>query len=349
MIRAVYQLAESGRVPDTLIRAGIRKLLREKSRTENSGGLEAVRERLMHFVDMLRSSPVAIHTEDANFQHYEVPSAFFEKVLGNHLKYSCCLYRSGNETLDQAEHTMLALTANRAEISDGMNILELGCGWGSLTLWMAKQFPSARITAVSNSASQREFIISKTVEHGLSNVNVITCDMRNFDIDERFERVVSVEMFEHMRNYPELFRRISTWLTANGKFFLHIFSHIQAGYVYETEGEDDWMGRYFFTGGIMPADTLPLYFQDNLKIENHWIVNGTHYKRTADHWLANMDRNRHSILPVMASVYGESDAEKWFQRWRIFFMACSELWGFRNGNEWMVSHYLFQNRPSDSR
>jgi cyclopropane-fatty-acyl-phospholipid synthase len=348
MIRAVYQLAESGHVPDSLIRIGIRKLLRHKLDTEYQGGPEAVRKRLIQFTEMLRSSPIAIHTDDANAQHYEVPAEFFEQVLGNHLKYSCCLFRTGNETLNQAETDMLALTAARAGITDGMNILELGCGWGSLTLWMATQFPSARVTAVSNSASQREFILSKASALGLSNLNVITCDMQYFETDDRFDRVVSVEMFEHMRNYPELFRRIATWLKEDGKFFLHIFSHIQTAYVYETEGEDDWMGRHFFTGGIMPADTLPLYYQAHLLIENHWLVNGIHYKKTADQWLRNMDLKRNTILPVMASVYGESEAAKWFHRWRIFFMACSELWGFQNGAEWMVSHYLFRNRLSES-
>lgn len=344
MIKLAYQLAESGQFPDSFIRFGIRKLLRQKLEKERSGGAAAARERLMKFIETLRDSPIAIHTDAANEQHYELPPAFFETVLGKYLKYSCCWYETEQDGLDRAEETMLALTADRAGIADGQDILELGCGWGSLTLWNAEHYPGSRITAVSNSGPQREFIMARAAERGLNNIEVITCDMREFSIDRSFDRVVSVEMFEHMRNYPELFKRIAGWLRDDGRFFMHIFTHRDVAYPYETTGPDDWMGLYFFTGGIMPADALPLYFQEHLLIEDHWIVNGQHYERTSNDWLKKMDAHRETIMPVMAETYGESDAAKWFQRWRIFFMACAELWGYAGGEEWFVSHYRFRKR-----
>lgn len=344
MMKLIYHFAEGGQMPDGVIRMGIRKLLKQRSAHEMRGGIDAVRSRLMEFLDRMRNSPVALHTDAANRQHYELPPEFFTLVLGNQLKYSSCYYQTGRETLDAAENTMLELTMQRAGIRDGMQILELGCGWGSLTLCMARTFPSARITAVSNSALQKEFILRKAARDNLSNVTIITRDMRDFETDDSFDRVISVEMFEHMRNYPELFRRIAGWLKPEGRFFMHIFTHHLAAYEYETSGDDDWMGKYFFTGGIMPADSLPLYFQDDLLIEQHWVVNGTHYQRTADQWLQKLDENREAIEPIMAAVYGHDDAARWLQRWRIFFMACAELWGFRDGSEWIVSHYRFKKR-----
>lgn len=342
MMKLIYQMAEDARIPDHLIRMGIRKLLKQRSVYESRGGIEAEQARLMEFLDRMQIAPVAIHTDAANRQHYELPPDFFQLVLGEHLKYSCCLYETGKETLNEAEKAMLSLTVDRAGIRDGMDILELGCGWGSLTLWMARALPAAKITAVSNSAPQRDFILRKAADQNLPNIAVLTRDMQDFEIDRSFDRIVSVEMFEHMRNYAELFRRIAGWLKPDGRFFMHIFTHRRVAYEYETTGEDDWMGKYFFTGGIMPADSLPLYFQTDLQAEHHWVVNGTHYRRTANHWLRNMDRNRDSILPIMESVYGSADASRWMQRWRIFFMACAELWGFRSGTEWIVSHYRFR-------
>jgi cyclopropane-fatty-acyl-phospholipid synthase len=282
----------------------------------------------------LRDGPVAPVPEKANEQHYEVPAEFFLGALGRHLKYSSAYWPVGVESLDEAEATMLALTCERADLQDGQEILELGCGWGSLTLWMAEHYPNARITAVSNSASQREFILGRAP----GNVEVITADMNEFDVDRKFDRVVSVEMFEHMRNYDELFRRVARWLKEDGKLFVHVFCHKEHAYPFETEGDDNWMGRYFFTGGQMPSFDLFRSVQDSLALEEAWEVNGTHYGKTSEAWLENLDARRDAVLPVLERTYGRKEAARWFHRWRLFFLACAELFAFRSGKEWVVSH-----------
>jgi cyclopropane-fatty-acyl-phospholipid synthase len=342
----IINIAEAGLFPDVIIRAGIRMLNRKRLREEHRGGIEALREHQRAFIEMLRKSPIAVMTDAANEQHYEVPPDLFLLALGKNHKYSCCHYPIGTETLDEAEEKMLALTCGRAQIINGMDILELGCGWGSLTLWMAERYPGSRITAVSNSRPQREFIKGRCRELGFPNVEVITADMNHFDTEKRFDRVVSVEMFEHMRNYELLLRKIASWMKTDAKLFVHIFCHKEYAYTFETEGTDNWMGKYFFSGGIMPSDDLLLYFQDDVALEDHWRVDGRHYERTANHWLANMDSKKVQIVPVLELTYGKKDAARWFQRWRIFFMACAELWGFRNGQEWWVAHYLFRKRIS---
>jgi cyclopropane-fatty-acyl-phospholipid synthase len=291
---------------------------------------------------MMDESPIALVPELANEQHYEVPAGFFEQVMGDHLKYSCCYWPGTSMTLTEAEEAALETSVARAGIEDGMDVLDLGCGWGSLSLWVAEHFPNASVTAVSNSTSQREFIRAQARDRSIHNIEVIARDMNEFLTDKRFDRVVSVEMFEHMRNYRELFRRIGTWLRRDGRFFMHIFCHRTTPYEYIDNGPTDWMSRHFFSGGIMPSADLPLRFADDLNIERQWHWNGQHYARTCEAWLDNMDSRKESIMPILADCYGEADAALWWQRWRIFFMACAELFDYDEGQEWFVGHYLFR-------
>jgi len=343
-MQGAIDLLERGLLPDPVIRWGIRRLLGDRLRQEDRGNAEANRRAQQSFIEELKRSPVAIATDKANEQHYELPPGFFQTILGPRLKYSSCLWSGGVRDLGAAEEAMLKLTCERAAIADGMDILELGCGWGSLTLWMAEMYPGARITSVSNSKPQREFIEGVCAQRGFRNVRVITADMNDFAAEGRFDRVVSVEMFEHMRNYRELMKRIASWLKPGGKLFVHIFVHRAFSYPFETEGASNWMGRYFFTGGIMPSDDLLLHFQEDLVIEDHWRVNGRHYEKTLLAWLDLMDRARATVMPVMEQVYGAGEALKWFVRWRVFMLACAGLFGYRGGEEWFVSHYLFRAR-----
>ena len=325
---------------------GIRRLDRLRLKTEAKRYGVAPEKTIAALIRDMQQSPVALNTDVANQQHYELPPAFFEKVLGAHLKYSSALWLDKVNDLDQAEADMLALTASRAGMQDGMDILELGCGWGSLTLWNATHYPNSRITAVSNSASQRRFIEQRCRERGLVNVQVITADMNHFSTDQRYDRIVSVEMFEHMRNWGSLLARVGTWLKDNARLFIHIFTHRQYAYRFETDGAGNWMGRHFFTGGMMPSDGLIFNFNQDLVVEKHWRLNGRHYQKTAEAWLTNLDNHRHTIMPIMEQVYGsQKAAAMWLQRWRIFFMACSELWGYASGEEWMVSHYRLKRAP----
>ncbi len=333
-------LINRGLIPDPILRAGIRRRLRARLRQEERGTAEHRAERLRALIQELSRSPVAIHTREANLQHYELPPEFFRLCLGPRLKYSCAHWPDGVSTLAQAEEAMLDLTCRRAGLENGIDILELGCGWGSLSLWMAEKYPDARITAVSNSRLQREFILSEAARRGVRPPTVITADINEFSTDGRFDRVVSVEMFEHVRNYRILLSRVRGWLRPDGTLFVHIFSHSRVAYTFEN---DDWIGRYFFTGGIMPSDDLLPLFDEDMRIRDHWRVDGTHYARTARAWLNSLDRNRTEVLRVLEGNYGDS-AYAWFHRWRVFFMACEELWGLNRGNEWVVSHYLFEPR-----
>jgi cyclopropane-fatty-acyl-phospholipid synthase len=333
--------AERGWIPDGLLRLGIRRQCAQRLRDECAADPAAAARRGAALVAELRRSPVAIHADAANRQHYELPPAFFARCLGPRLKYSSCFYPNGNETLAEAEEAMLALYGERAQLADGQDILELGCGWGSLTLWMAERYPDARITAVSNSAPQRRFIEQRCRERGFANVRVLTCDANRLELPAAaFDRCVSIEMFEHMRNYGVLLDRIGGWLRAGGKLFAHIFCHRTLLYPFETEGEGNWMGRHFFTGGLMPAADTLLWFQDALRIEERWLVDGTHYQRTANHWLQRQDAHRAELMPILREAYGDA-ASLWFQRWRMFWMACAELFGYGHGREWMVAHYRF--------
>jgi cyclopropane-fatty-acyl-phospholipid synthase len=348
----VLAWTEKGLVPDSVIRAGIRRLCRQRLMDIHADHPEAAAEALDAFVERMNDAPIAPLPERANEQHYEVPPGFFDQVLGRYRKYSCCFWDEGVRDLDQAERKALQITCARAGIEQHMNILDLGCGWGSLSLWIAEHFPTCTVTAVSNAAPQRQHIQRLAAERGLGNLHVITRDMNEFAPEHRpqrpYDRIISVEMFEHMRNYGTLFHHIAGWLKPEGRFFMHIFCHRLSAYEFLDQGPSDWMGRHFFSGGIMPSDDLPLRFQKELRLLRHWRWGGKHYERTANAWLRNMDARRDAILPIMVATYGEQRAEQWFQRWRIFFMACAELFGLEEGREWYVGHYLFQRREAVS-
>ncbi len=338
---------EQGLVPDRVVRLGIRRLLKARINELHSGDAAAVAELTQAFVDEIRHAPVALLPEKANEQHYEVPAAFFGAVLGSHRKYSSCYWGDGAsavQTLAQAEAAALQATCERAGLADGQQILELGCGWGSLSLWMAERFRGSRITALSNSHSQREHIEAQSLQRGLTNLTVVTRDINEFDTGERFDRVVSVEMFEHLRNWPQAFGRVARWLNADGRFFMHVFAHREAPYAFVERDASDWMSKHFFSGGMMPSDDLALHCQDDLRLVRRWRWDGTHYQRTSEAWLRNMDDQREALMPLFEQTYGREQAGVWWMRWRLFFMSVAELFGFGGGQQWWVTHYLFDKR-----
>ncbi|HEX7637074.1 MAG TPA: cyclopropane-fatty-acyl-phospholipid synthase family protein [Burkholderiaceae bacterium] len=341
---AAIHWVEQGLVPDGAVRLGIRRLLRQRLAELRSGDPEAGAGLAEEFLEHLRDAPLAPLPDKANEQHYELPPEFFGAVLGPHRKYSCCWWPEGVQTLAQAEAAALAETCERARLADGQRILELGCGWGSLSLWMAERFPSARITAVSNSNSQRRHIVAEAEARGLRNLEVLTRDFNDFDTEERFDRIVSVEMFEHLRNWPRAFARVAGWLRRDGLFFLHVFAHREAPYAFEPRDASDWMSRHFFSGGMMPGDDLALRCQDDLRLQRRWRWDGRHYARTAAAWLSRMDASRERLQPVFAAVYGEAGATVWWTRWRLFFLSVEELFAHDGGGQWWVSHYLFERR-----
>ncbi|MCS6884349.1 MAG: cyclopropane-fatty-acyl-phospholipid synthase family protein [Acidobacteriota bacterium] len=328
-------------LPDWLIRLAIRRLLRERLEKQYCADPETEQERFNALLEHMSVSPIAIETASANEQHYEVPTRFYELVLGRYLKYSCGYWPQAVSHLDASEEAMLRLTCERAQVSEGQQILDLGCGWGAFSLYVAEQYPTSKITALSNSRTQREYIEKQARLRGLNNLEVITADINDFVIDRGFDRVVSVEMFEHMRNYAKLLERLARIVKPEGKLFVHVFVHREHAYFFEVEDETDWISKHFFTGGMMPSDRLLLYFQQHFRLQRHWRISGLHYRRTAEAWLENMDKNRSEILKLFADTYGQEQALRWFSYWRIFFMSCSELWGYNSGREWFVSHYLF--------
>ena len=330
------KLAERGFASDRMIRAGIRRLLKERLQS-----LVADPKSDTDWTAELESTSLAVETDAANAQHYEIPAAYFRTVLGGHLKYSSGFWPKGDESLDDSEAAMLEQSCKHAQLMDGQRILELGCGWGSLSLWMAAHYPASSIVAVSNSRSQRAYIESQAAERGLVNLKVQTCDINEFAPEGVFDRVVSVEMFEHVRNHRQLLQRISDWLKPDGKLFVHIFSHRQHTYLFEAKSQKDWMSKYFLTGGIMPSAELLPTAAETLEEEARWTINGTHYSRTLEAWLLKQDQHSDQVLETFRQCYGAKDAKLWAQRWRIFYMACSELFAYNHGEEWPVMHYRF--------
>jgi cyclopropane-fatty-acyl-phospholipid synthase len=334
LLAATIGAAERAPLPDPLLRMGVGALVAGARRRLASGAGQDEAD----FARAMGDQPVAIHPEAANAQHYELPEAFFGLALGPQRKYSSCLYGPGIDSLAEAETAALAETCRHADLRDGHEILELGCGWGSLSLWMARTLPASKITVVSNSASQRAYIEGRARALGVDNLRVITADMNAFDTDQRFDRVVSVEMFEHMSNWRALLGRVRGWLKPDGRLFIHVFSHKSTPYRFDHQDDADWIGRYFFTGGIMPSHGLITQFPDLFEVEADWMWNGRHYERTALDWLANYDRNAKPIMAILREVYG-AEAGVWFKRWRLFFLATAGLFGDSAGAEWGVSHY----------
>lgn len=337
----ITDIAERGWFPQAAVRWGIRRLVRQRESEELLRLADGRLPVLRRWIEEMRGSPVALATDEANEQHYEVPAAFFQACLGAQLKYSSAFYPEGTETLDEAETAMLDLTAANAELEDGQNVLELGCGWGSLSLYMAERYRNSQITSVSNSASQKSFIDGQAATRGLSNLAVLTADMNTFTAPagREYDRVVSVEMFEHMRNWESLLNRIHPWLRQEGKLFLHVFSHPEFFYPYETEGEDNWMGRHFFTGGMMPTHDILDHLEIPFTVEATLPLSGRHYAQTALHWHENLIARRSHIIDVLTTTYGSSEAHRWFNRWSLFFLACHELFAHKAGRSWQLAHH----------
>ena len=333
LVPAAIRAVEATPLPDRVTRAGIRYLVGTRRRSLARGPDTSAR-----FARDMDAFAIAEHTDAANAQHYELPPRFFELSLGARRKYSCCLYPTGTETLDQAEILALQETVAHADLADGQRILELGCGWGSLSLFMAERFPGARITAVSNSAPQRRHIEAQAAARGLTNLTVITADMNTFCPQAVFDRVVSVEMFEHMANWQALLARVRDWLAPQGRLFVHVFTHRSHPYRFDTADRTDWIAQHFFTGGIMPSHGLIAQFPDLFRVEAQWRWSGDHYARTARDWLARFDAHRAEIDTVLHAVYG-ADAARWRRRWRLFYLATEGLFGHAGGSEWGVSHY----------
>jgi cyclopropane-fatty-acyl-phospholipid synthase len=334
LISTIIDKAERAPLPDVMIRAGINALCSRTAAKLSTGNADTDAE----FAREMATRAIAENADEANAQHYEVPAKFFALALGPNRKYSSCFFNSSDSTLQEAEEEALRQTVEHADLADGQSILELGCGWGSLSLWMARQFPNARIVAVSNSNSQREYIEATAKSRGLKNLTIVTQDMNAFDPEATFDRIVSVEMFEHMMNWRELMTRVRSWLNPDGRFFMHIFTHRSGAYLFDRADKEDWIAQHFFTGGVMPSHHLIQQYSDLFEVEKEWRWSGVHYQRTALDWLANFDRNRDDVEAVFRPVY-RADTALWMRRWRWFFLATAGLFGYADGSEWGVSHY----------
>jgi cyclopropane-fatty-acyl-phospholipid synthase len=339
LVSTIIGAAERVPLPDIVVRAAIQRLCSRTATRLASGTAESDAS----FAGEMAVRAIAESTDEANAQHYEVPAAFFRRVLGPACKYSSCFYKEPESTLQEAEEEALRQTVEHADLVDGQSILELGCGWGSLSLWMARQFPNSQVTAVSNSRTQRQYIESEATARGLKNLRVITADMNVFAPEQRFDRIVSVEMFEHMMNWRELMARVRSWLEPDGRFFMHIFTHRAGAYLFDRADGDDWIAQHFFTGGVMPSHHLVRQYSDLFEIEKEWRWSGLHYQRTALDWLANFDAHRDDIERILGGVYG-SDTALWMRRWRWFFLATAGLFGYADGSEWGVSHFRMKPR-----
>ncbi len=339
MIKSGIQLAEKGYLPDFILKKAIKRILMSRLK-EISNERSIKTDAKLDFFEKLKNSPIAISTNDANEQHYEVPATFFKYVMSDNLKYSCCWYESESNDLMQAEINMIEKTITRAEISSNQQILDLGCGWGSFTIYAAQKFPESVFTCISNSSDQIEFIKQEAKKKNLKNILPQKQDINNLSFKHKFDRIVSVEMFEHVRNYKKLLNNLKNLMNSEGKLFIHIFNHKEHSYPYEIRGDSDWMSKYFFTGGIMPSADIFDFFNDDFFVTKYWKVDGIHYAKTCRHWLQNHYANKTKIIDLFNAHY--DDANKWYQRWRLFFLACEMLFAHDQGNEWFVSHYLLE-------
>lgn len=349
-MRRYERLLEKNLVPEAAIRLYVRQALRRHERRERRRSVEVRQEELMRIVAELRRQPIAVHPRLPRAQHYELPTAFFQAVLGRRLKYSCGWWseprrrRGPAYELDRSEEAMLDLTCRRAAIADGQSVLDLGCGWGSFALYAARAYPRCRILAVSNSTTQKAYLDRRARELGLANIRVKQADVNRLALEEKFDRIVSIEMFEHVRNYSALLSGLSTLLKPEGKLFIHLFSYRGNPYFFRYEDDRDWMARNFFAGGIMPGRDLLLYFTESFAVERVWRVSGLHYRSTLEAWLRRMKGNRKEIMPILTDFYGPDRARKWWAYWKAFFIVCAELFGFAGGNAWFVSHYLLAKK-----
>ncbi|XP_031487321.1 (S)-coclaurine N-methyltransferase-like [Nymphaea colorata] len=343
-VKAMLGALERNLLPDIVIRRLTRLLLSSRLRLGYKPTAEQQLSDLLQFVHSLKQMPIAVETEKPKSQHYELPTSFFKLVLGENMKYSSCYFRNNSDTLEEAERAMLDIYCERADIKDGQTILDIGCGWGSFSVHIAQKYSNCRVTGICNSTTQKEFIEERCRNLKLSNVEIIAADISKFEMDMTFDRIISIEMFEHMKNYQELLKKISKWMNDESLLFIHYFCHKAFTYHFEDKNDDDWITRYFFTGGTMPSANLLLYFQDHVSIVNHWLVNGKHYAQTSEEWLKRMDANAAEIKPIMESTYGKDSATKWTVYWRTFFISVAELFGYNNGDEWMVAHFLFKKK-----